>query len=292
MDFDGFEDLLDKFDKKPSQQDQKENSNSINNTIEDTETLRQQLLQDIQQEQGLKNNINSKTTTPKTIDISFHTGHRQRARERFMLNPDKTTDYDLLELILFLIIPRADTKPIARKLIDKYKTIKNLFNANLEDISACGVSGTAFKYIQTLMQTWQKRVLSQNLNQNSKTFDKIDDVIDYCCNSIGMLASEEFHILFFNDKLQLIADEAFGSNGVASVSLNMREIVQQCIKNLAHSVILCHNHPNSDLNPSQDDIQLTDSIKEMLEQIDVKVIDHIIVSNDQYFSFNEHGLME
>ena len=289
MDFDGFEDLLGKFDQKSSQQDKQKDINNTNSPIEDAEKIRQRLLQDVQQEQMKKN---STATSGKSADASFHAGHRQRARERFMLNPDKTTDYDLLELILFLIIPRADTKPIARKLINKYKTIKNLFNANVDDISTCGISGTAFKYIQTLMQTWQKRILSQNLDQNSKTFDQLDDVIEYCCNSIGMLASEEFHILFFNDTLQLIADETFGSNGVASVSLNMREIVQKCIKNLAHSVILCHNHPNGELNPSPDDIQLTNSVKETLEAIDVNVIDHIIVANDNYFSFNEHGLIE
>ena len=292
MNFDGFADLLVKFDQKPSKQDQKDDINTTSNTIEDAEKLRKQLMQEIQQEQTIKNGLKSNTTVPKSADTSFHIGHRQRARERFMLNPDKTTDYDLLELILFLIIPRADTKPIARKLIDKYKTIKNLFNANIDDISNCGVNGTAFKYIQTLMQTWQKRILSQNLSQNGNAFDKLDDVIEYCCNGIGMLASEEFHILFFNNTLQLIADEAFGANGVASVSLNMREIVQKCIKNLAHSVILCHNHPNGELNPSPDDIQLTNSVKETLEAIDVNVIDHIIVANDNYFSFNEHGLIE
>ena len=250
MDFDGFEKLLSGFEPTQKQEKQEQNINIANNTIEDSKNseklkqqLRQQLLQDIQQEQNVKKEIkNNNTASNQSVNVSFHAGHRQRARERFLLNPDGITDYDLLELILFLIIPRADTKPIARKLIDRYKTIKNLFNANVEDISACGVNGTAFKYIQTLMQTWQKRVLSQNLNQNinknNKTFDKIDDVVKYCCNSIGMLASEEFHILFFNDKLQLIADEAFGSNGVASVSLSMREIVQKCIKSLAHSVIL------------------------------------------------------
>ena len=193
-------------------------------------------------------------------------------------------------MLLFLIIPRADTKPIAKKLIDKYKTLRNLFNTTIIQLNNDGINGNALKYIFLLMTTVQKRLLNEEMEEQ-KIIDNYELLIKYCQSSIGVMTEEKFKILFFNNKFKLIDDVVFGSGEISSSTISCKEIVKKSLEIKAENVVLYHNHPNQDLTPSPDDINTTKTIIDALKPININVLDHIIVSGDKYFSFKEEGLL-
>ncbi len=217
-------------------------------------------------------------------------GHRKRARERFLLNPDGTSDYDFLELLLFLIIPRADTKPIARALIDKFKTIGNIFLATNDEITACGVNGEAVKYLLILMKNFYKRLLTCEMNKRTEIKDN-EALKRYCFVNVGLLKEEEFHILYFDNNFRIIKDERLGFSDLSNVAVSFREVIKVSLNIKANNVVLYHNHPNGDVEPTKNDIDTTKKIADALKNISVRVCDHLIISGDKCFSFVEHNLI-
>lgn len=292
MDFSGFEDVLSDFERtdesekskvETTKQDKNIDNNNTNNIFGDVENLKNKVFNSNEQF-NIKQNNNKKDKINQ-----LHSGHRQRARERFLLNPEEVSDYDLLELLLFLIIPRADTKPMAKMLIDKYKNLRNVFNANVEELNNIGVNGNSLKYLFTLTNIFQKRCLKQELN-NLNIIDNIDKLFEYCKTSIGSLKHEEMHILFFDVKFHLIEDKKIGDDDDCSVLFNIKEILQKCISLKSSCIVLYHNHPSGDIAPSIEDIENTNKIVETLQNIDVEVIDHVIVGGEQCFSLKQNDL--
>ena len=224
-------------------------------------------------------------------DLDLAVGHRQRAKERFLASPSTISDVDLLELILFLLIPRADTKPIAKKLLLKFKTYKGIMMAQEEEITENGINGKNIKYLFTLLQTFYSRYFSQHLKIEGIDCSNINALVQYCQGIFCGKQEEEFHILFFNNQLQLLTDKPFGINSISNVSLDIRAIIKITLDLHAKNIVLTHNHPSGTNDPSPDDIKCTEEIKNLMKTIDVKLIDHIIISNDGYFSFTEHHLI-
>lgn len=285
MEFSGFEDILAEVNNTQEQQDDvnKRNERHNKNVVEkiDINKLQQEVFSQAETQ---------KTNKLKVIKNDIHSGHRQRARERFLNNPETTSDYDLLELLLFLIIPRADTKPIAKKLIDKYKTLRNLFNASIMELNNDGINGNALKYIFLLINTTQKRLLNEEMKEQ-KIIDNYKLLIKYCQSSIGAMKEEQFRVLFFNNKFKLLEDVVFGSGEISFSTISCKEIVKKSLEIKAENVVLYHNHPNQDLSPSLDDISTTKAIVDALSPININVLDHIIISGNKYFSFKEEGLL-
>ncbi|MBR1429070.1 MAG: DNA repair protein RadC [Rickettsiales bacterium] len=222
---------------------------------------------------------------------NYHAGHRQRARERFMQTPSLTTDIELLELLLFTIIPRADTKQIAYALIDKFKNLHNLSNASTNELNACSVNGEKIHYAFKLCNEIVARILQNEIDQRS-VLDTMPTLLRYCEVKIGTLAEEEFHVLFLDSKLRLIKDEKSGAENVNGVTLNIRRIMQKALELHACNIVLTHNHPSGDCTPSQTDIDTTNEIKQSLKSIGVKLLDHIVVSGGRCYCFSENYLLE
>lgn len=240
--------------------------------------------------ENVNNKKNVKNNNTKN-EQSFHLGHRQRARERFLALKGEISDYDLLELILFLIIPRADVKPIARILLDKYKTYEKIFTASDEELIKCGINGKSLKYLLILFKEFNKRYCKQILTDNELCIQDFQQLLSYCHNVFFGLKEEEFHILFFNNQLKLIEDKNFGLSQVSNVSLDIRSIVKTALDLHTKSVVLCHNHPSGNNLPSQDDIKTTDEIAKMLFNLDIDILDHIIITDNSYYSFRENNLL-
>jgi len=296
MSYDGFKDVLSSLnDDTETSENEKYNKKEteIFSNESSKNTLNKNDIQNLQREvfeENYRKSYTSDKNSQQQNTKNIHAGHRQRAIERFLLNPDETSDYDLLELLLFLIIPRVDTKKMAKSLIDDHKTLKNIFNLSAEKISKYHVNGKTFKYLTVLLKTVNKRLSKQELDDGCIIND-YQKLINYCQDSLGMIEEEQFRILFFNSKLKLIDDINFGLSGISSVIISFRDIIKKCLDLKANSVILCHNHPNQDPSPSKEDIAITDKVIDLLKSIDVEVIDHIIISNGKYFSFKYENLL-
>ncbi len=218
-------------------------------------------------------------------------GHRERLRERFRKGgSDALPDYELLELILFRAVPRRDTKPLAKSLIERFGSFAEVISANperLKEISGIGDNvATEIKLVHAAALRLSQGEIMQRPALSSWTL-----LIDYCRSSMAFNEKEQFRILFLDKKNILIADEVQQEGTVDHTPVYTREVVKRALELAASSIILVHNHPSGDPTPSQPDIIMTRKIIEAAEKLNIKIHDHIIVGKQGHASFRGLGLM-
>lgn len=219
-----------------------------------------------------------------------YTGHRDRLRERFLNAPDSLPDYELLELLLFMAIPRKDVKPIAKALIYKFKDMNGVLNASLNDLQSIeGISHNSAVAIRAI-RTAGLRLLLQDV-MGRPVLTSWQRLVDYCQAAMANENKEHFRLLFLNKKNELIADEVQQSGTVDHTPAYPREIMKRALELGATALILVHNHPSGDPAPSDADVQLTKQIVEAAKPFDIVVHDHLIVSRNGTSSFKTLGLM-
>ncbi len=228
---------------------------------------------------------------PKQEETPHYHGHRDRLRERFTENgPEALQDYELLELVLFPLIPRRDVKPLAKDLLKRFGTLSELMGAPAEELEKIpGISANtaiALKAISALSHRAIRRELSSRPLLNNWT-----RLMDYCHATMAHETREHFRILFLNKKNELIADEVQGSGTVDHTPAYPREVMKRALELGATAMILMHNHPSGDPTPSQADIDITRLIVKAAEPFNIVIHDHVIVSRGGYSSFKNLGLI-
>lgn len=226
----------------------------------------------------------------KQEEPHYH-GHRDRLRARFLENgPEALQDYELLELVLFMAIPRRDVKPLAKDLLKKFGNLPSLLNAPVDELLKVeGVSentATAIKAITAAAHRMMKRELI-----NKPIFNSWARLMDYCTSTMEYETREHFRILFLNKKNEMIADEIQSSGTIDHTAAYPREIIKRALDLGATAMILVHNHPSGDPKPSKTDLEMTQLIIRAGEPFDIHVHDHIIVSKNGYSSFKTLGLI-
>lgn len=220
-----------------------------------------------------------------------YAGHRQRLRERFIIGGDNALqDYELLELLLFMAIPRRDVKPLAKDLLKTFGSLPALMSAPHFAISQIeGVSenaATAIKAATAIAHRMMKQEIMQKPVLNNWT-----RLIDYCHMSMVHETREHFRILFLNKKNEMIADEIQGSGTVDHTPAYPREIMKRALELGATALILVHNHPSGDPKPSQADIDMTKTIIEAANTFNIAIHDHVVISRNGHTSFRQEGLI-
>ena len=201
-------------------------------------------------------------------------------------------DYEMLELLLTLAIPRKDTKPLAKALIKEFGSFAEVLSAEEDKLTEfSGLKDNTilvFKLVReaALRMSWQR--LSE---QEAPVLTSYDAIIDYCRAASGYKDREEFRIIFLNAKNRIVAEEVQQRGSVNSVAIHPREVMRSAVMKGATSIIMVHNHPSGDVTPSRADIEVTKKVGEALGALDIKLIDHFIVSKNSVFSFNDHGLL-
>lgn len=224
-------------------------------------------------------------------DKPHYHGHRDRLRQRFMQGgADAMEDYELLELLLFLAIPRRDVKPLSKALISAFGSLSGVLNAGHKELSDFdGLSENTVIAIKSI-QAAGHRLLKQEI-MNQPILNSWSRLIDYCQATMAHEKNEQFRVLFLNKKNELMADEVQQKGTVDHTPAYPREIVKRALELGATAVILVHNHPSGDPSPSQADIVMTRHISEAAEALDIVVHDHIIVSKRGATSFRTEGLI-
>ncbi len=218
-------------------------------------------------------------------------GHRERLRKKLLeYGASVFTDYELLELLLTISIPRRDVKPLAKDLIKKFSSFGNVINASsseLKEIKGIGDTTIAtFKIIQaSITKTLKNKVEEESIISNWP------ELINYCQANIGNKKTEEFHVLYLNAKCYLIKDETHSIGTINTSHVYPREILKRVLELGATSIIIVHNHPTGDTTPSNADITITRKIKESLKTIDVPLHDHLILGKGNCFSFKSFGIL-
>lgn len=220
------------------------------------------------------------------------TGHRERLRKRYIEKGYKSfQDYEVLEFLLTFARPRVDTKPAAKKLLEKYETLDAVFKADIEElkkISGVGeITGIFLKFIGDIAAfSFEDRAKKQKVSLKNK-----NQLIAYLRTDIGYSKNEEFKVLFLNSVNEIIKTENLFTGTINKSTVYPRKILERVLYHNARAVVFVHNHPSGNTEPSQKDIELTKEMKDFFRMVDVTVIDHIIITKDSYFSFLEEGLI-
>ena len=225
-------------------------------------------------------------------------GHRERIREKFLKNGiDGFAEYEILELLLTYCIPRKDTKPIAKELLNKFKRLDNIFKADFDKLSAIdglGKNSIAFlKLIGDLPSIIYKDELKNKklLNKETLKISNKDILLNYLRNKIGYEEKEKFYVIYLSSSNEVIEFEENSVGTLDRSSVYLREIYKKIINLNAKSIILAHNHPSDNITPSKSDIELTNEIAKGLKNFGALLIEHIIITKNSYFSFLEEGLI-
>ena len=219
------------------------------------------------------------------------TGHRERLRQRLMDGSgDAFHDYELLEYLLALAIPRRDTKGLAKDLLAEFGSLAALLAADpkeLQRVPGLGASAAAaIKFVQAVQLRAQRRAL-----ENRPVLSSWQALLDYLHSAMAHRTAEEFRVIFLDTKNQILRDEVLGQGTVNAAPVYPREVIKRALELQAAAVILVHNHPSGDPTTSRDDIAMTRTIVEAGRHLGLTVHDHIIIGQTGETSLRAQGLI-
>lgn len=218
-------------------------------------------------------------------------GHRERVRRRFLDEGlDGFKDYEALEMLLFYAVPRQDTKVIAKRLIDQFGSLQAVFHTPPERLmQEAGLTEATAALIAMLPQLARK-IEEQQAQENAR----IRSTLDAGRDVIAMFRSrqdESVRILCLNASGKVVRRARIAEGDVNAVHFPIRKLVEEALACKAVSVILAHNHPGGTMAPSQEDLDATKAAKAALETVGIRLLDHLIVSGDNYCSLREEGYL-
>ncbi len=218
-------------------------------------------------------------------------GHRARLRLRLLeAGPVAIADHELIEMVLFLALPRRDTKPIARDLISRFGSFAAAISAppvDLLGIEGLGEAGVAA--LKTVQAAAQRLARAEVLYR--PVLSNWDRLMEYLQSVLSREKIEQFRILFLDNRNRLLADEPQARGTVNHTPVYPREVVKRALDLHATAIILVHNHPSGDPSPSEADIAMTKEIKKAATALSIVLHDHVIVGNGQWLSFRRIGLL-
>jgi DNA repair protein RadC len=218
-------------------------------------------------------------------------GHRDRLRRRFLADDGAAMpDYELLELLLFGAIPRRDTKPIAKALLDRFGSLAGVLAASPEALQAIDGVGETVAIQLKATRAAGVRLAREEL-RSRPVLSSWDKVVDYCRARLGREETEHFWVLYLDRKNAVLADEQQSRGTVDHTPVYPREVVKRALELGASALILVHNHPSGDPTPSPADVRITKSVVEAAAALDIAVHDHIVIARAGHVSLRAEGLM-
>lgn len=227
------------------------------------------------------------------MNKNFLAGHRKRLKDRYLNSGiNSLANYEILELLLTYSIPRKDVKNIAKELINKFSSINNILNADIEDLRKSNLitdnSIILFKLIKDIIIKYFEDSITEYISLSSPEqvndyLKSNKDLIYYLKSKLGSLEKEYFLVLYLNSSNNIIHKEVFVGT-VNQAQIYPREIIKIALLKNSVSLILVHNHPSGNPNPSKDDLNLTNLLENIASSFDINIHDHIIVSKNKSFS--------
>jgi len=224
-------------------------------------------------------------------DKPGYLGHRKRLRERFQKSGvEGMHDYEILELLLTYAIPRRDVKPYAKELIKHFGDLSGVLDASqkeLETILHVGpVSSTLIRLVKEMCATY----LAGKMKEKD-VLSSPQAVLDFARVKLAGFPHEAFMVIFLNTKNRVLDCKIIQEGTVDRTAVYPRRIIEEALSHHSAGLILVHNHPSGDSEPSPEDKQLTRSIVEAARTVDIRVLDHIVVGKEGYCSFLEKQLL-
>jgi DNA repair protein RadC len=218
-------------------------------------------------------------------------GHRARMRDKLLTRgPDALADYELLEMLLYFAMPKGDTKPLAKALINRFGSFAGVLAAPQQTLLETRGLGPHSVAALKLVQAAAIRMSRAEVMERP-VLNNWDRLIDYLHAVMAREKIEQFRVLFLDPKNRLIADEAQARGTVNHTPVYPREVVKRALELHATALILVHNHPSGDPTPSRADIEMTREIRQAAAVLSITLHDHLIVGNGRFLSFRQEGLL-
>ena len=224
--------------------------------------------------------------------MGIHDEHRKRMKQKFIENDmDSFADHEVLELLLYYAISRRDVNPIAHELLKRFGSLSAVFDAPIEELTKVdGVGEHTAALIKMLPQFSRRYLISRTSSEN--ILDSSKKAGQYVQSFFYSMRKECVYIICLDAKNKVITTKCITKGDVSSVPLSPRQVVEFALSNQATSIILAHNHPNGFALPSSDDYSSTRRIEEALRAVDVTLLDHIIVADDDFVSMSDNGFFK
>jgi DNA repair protein RadC len=213
----------------------------------------------------------------------------ERPRERLLAHGAQVlSDAELLAIFLRTGVAGKSAVDLARDCLHTFNGLRGLFAANLEEFSRMkGLGAAKYAQLQAVFEL-SRRAVSEELQQ-STALTSPQRVRDYLSLMLGQSPVEVFVALFLDAQNRLISSEELFRGTLTQTAVYPREVVKQALTRHAAAVIFAHNHPSGTAQPSSADLSLTRQLKQALDLIDVRTLDHFIVAGSVVYSFAEHG---
>jgi len=224
-------------------------------------------------------------------DIPKGTGHRKRLRDRFLQGGlNGFLDYEIIELLLTLGTPRKDCKQIAKEAIKMFGGLRNVLDASLDELQQIKDIGSSNAFGIKLFQAISERYVKERISKKILLASS-KAVADYLQKKLGREKKEYFYGLYLNSRNKLIHEEIISLGTLTTNLVHPREVFQPAIKFSAAAIILSHNHPSGDPEPSEDDIKITQQLIKVSKIINIEILDHIIIGKNKYVSLKDKRLI-
>jgi len=220
----------------------------------------------------------------------MHTDHRKRVRKRFeQQGLDAFEEHQVLEMLLFYTIQRKDTNEIAHRLIERFGNLVNVLQAPIDDLKEIeGIGHESALYLNFIGSSYRyfrirQASIAKEPNEGHNWPEYLKAKFQGCKN-------EEVHLLCFDAKGKMTNCVKLEEGDICSVKMPVRKLLKTAMAENAVSVILAHNHPGGFAVPSGEDVEATNRLAKMLQDIQVHLIDHIVVVDEEHISFLASGL--
>ena len=215
---------------------------------------------------------------------SIHSGHRKRMREKYLRGGVNAFEpHEMLEMLLYTSISRGDTNPIAHRLIDKFGSFSGVLDASFDDLQTVDGVGESTAFLIKLIPA-AARVYLEDRCDKSTALQSAKDYVNILRSKYFDIIDELPSILLIDASYRLIKWAAIGKGGKFSAQIDTKQLIHEVVHCNAAYVVMCHNHPSGNTMPSDTDITVTQNIKSLLDSVDCKLIDHIIISDSEYTS--------
>ncbi|MBE6649869.1 MAG: hypothetical protein E7613_01015 [Ruminococcaceae bacterium] len=219
----------------------------------------------------------------KQRNAALHANHRKRMKEKFLkYGPDVFSEHEIMEILLYFVLPQVDTNEIAHELINKGGSFMGAFNIPYEEMKKIpGIKDHAATFLK-LMPHFFRYFYSQEAQMAASPRMTYEEIAEMCAMSCIGLQEEHLICIYFDAKMIMLEKETISTGSSFNVESNARKILNGISRNDACNIVIAHNHPSSLIMPSSDDIDSTQRLKDILNSFHIDMVEHFIVTGDKY----------